>query len=580
MKAAIQYIILFLTGLYQINVQALDVAPTLRRACLDKSTGELTVYYSPVTDACGSFVKFMLFGRDNSSDPFVFLSEHSNLASSQIQATLPNKKKWELYIAALYACNGTDTLISNVIFIDDTPPVYIEPDSVSVDYATQQVIAGWSKAPEPDIMGYSIFKVDPGTGNNVVIDEKNVLFYAFNSSTFNASLSGNRMALAAYDSCKNGGVISNYHSPVLLGFNTGQNVNYQCTRNIYIQWSAYIGWTTSEYQIFVKDDVMNTWSIAGTVPGSQLNFTYPIPNLGRTYTFFVRAKKTTSSITSTSNVISFNAQDFIKPLNISIGHVSVVNDNTLNITGKYDITASINKAVLQLKPYGSSSWSTVATFIPPQNSFSFNDNSKNTNTTKYSYRLVLYNQCNEPFDSSTSHTSMVLKRNFNTNSWNDYWAWQSGSHETNLLRKDKTGSTWNNLFTAPDSVYFVMDTTIAYCFRVESINLGLSNVPLDTAYSNTICIRVFDTTLVPNSFSPGGLNPVFKITNPNLTAGQAQMTVYSRWGQKLFSGDAIEGWTGADHNGELVGPGFYPYLIEVLTPEKREVFKGTVMVLR
>ena len=58
------------------------------------------------------------------------------------------------------------------------------------------------------------------------------------------------------------------------------------------------------------------------------------------------------------------------------------------------------------------------------------------------------------------------------------------------------------------------------------------------------------------------------------------MLIFNRWGQKMFDGDALDGWDGKDWKGDYVGPGFYPYLINIKTAEKRSSYRGTVMVLR
>jgi hypothetical protein len=91
---------------------------------------------------------------------------------------------------------------------------------------TQLVFGGWTTPPDADIMGYSLFKVDPVSGSNSVIDEKNVLTYTFVTTTFNSATLGNKLAIAAFDSCKNGGIISAFHSPVLLSVSTPSN--YRC----------------------------------------------------------------------------------------------------------------------------------------------------------------------------------------------------------------------------------------------------------------------------------------------------------------------------------------------------------------
>lgn len=580
MNPTVKHIALLCSLAIVLPLRAATTPPVVLRACLDRTNSTLTVYFKPSTDACNSFVSYELYGRDNTSNPFNRLATLGVLNSSQITTVLPNKKKWELYLALLYACNGSDTLFSDTLFIDDQPPAYIEPDSVSVDFATQQLRAGWSKAPEPDVMGYSIFKLDPNTGQNNLIDEQNVLTYLFSSSTFDTKTGGNKAGISAYDSCRNGGIISAFHSPMLLRFNTGQNANYLCTRKLYIDWTAYIGWTTDSTEIHVWNSKTNIWALAGKVGPGVLSYIYDIPYLGESYSFFVRARKTSSTISSASNKIDITLGNFVKPTYNRIGHVSVLNNSSIEITASWEFTPSVSKVYIQTKPYGSSAWTTLASPTPAAGSFKITENNKSTSTNKYDYQVVLFNTCGNPFDTSVTHTSILLRKAGFVLSWNDYWGWKNLPYTADLVVRQKQSSTWNNKNAWPDSTLTLLDTSKPECFRVAAIKTGINGKAIDTAWSNEICLRVFDTTLIPDAFSPGGLNPIFKIINPNLEPGQANMIIFNRWGQKIYEGDALSGWNGTDPKGEFVGPGFYPYLINIKTPEKREAFKGVVMVLR
>jgi CHU_C Type IX secretion signal domain len=575
-----RHIALFVFIASVFSAMAITNPPAVLRACLDRTNSTLTVYFKAPSDACNSFTKYELYGRDNASNAFSQLTTLSVLNSSQIVTVLPNKKKWELFITALYACNGTDTLYSDTIFIDDQPPAYIEPDSVSVDLATQQLRAGWSKAPEPDVMGYWIYKQDAVTGNNILLDEQNVLTYLFGLSTFDTKKGGNKVEISAFDSCRNGGVISNVHSPILLNFNTGQNINYLCTRKLFIDWSAYVGWPAGSYDILVWDSKSGIWKLDGTVTGGTLSYIYNIPAFGESYSFTVRAHNVAGTISSLSNRIDITLLDFAKPAYNEIGHVSVVGSTTLEITGKWEFTAAISKVILQSKAYGSAVWNTIATPLVSAGFLKYIDNGKLTSTTKYDYRLVMFNSCGTAFDTSATHTNIVLRKSAYTLSWNAYWGWKNKTEVTDLLYRPKQSFTWNTKNAWPDSSEILIDTTVAECYRVASILTGLNNKPIDTAWSNEICLRVFDTTLIPDGFSPGGLNPIFKIINPNLEPGQATMLIFNRWGQKQFEGDALTGWDGKDNKGEFMGPGFYPYLVNIKTPEKRESRKGVVMIIR
>lgn len=550
----------------------------IQRACLDNVT--LTVSFKPASDPCGSFVSYRLYGRDNNANPFVLLNESNTLTDNQIQSILPNKKRWELYITTRYACNGSDTFNSDTILIDDQAPAYLEPDSVSIDWATQRMIAGWPKALETDVMGYTLFKSDPSTGNNLLIDKTSQLNYSFTTATFDPMGGGNRYCMAAFDSCTNGGPISSFHSPILLSFNSGQNIAYQCTRKLYLQWSAYVGFTTDQHEIWVYNSITGVWTLDGTTPGVQLNYTFNIPTLGADYTFVVRAKKQVSSISSSSNKVLFSTSNFTSPSTKNISRVSVVADGQIQIKASWSAGSSATEVRLQRRVYLGTNWTQVAAFSSPTTSILYTDKNLETSTLRYQYRLLYLNSCGEVFDSSDIHTSILLRRsNFNLY-WNGYWAWTNTSHTLQADERDKQSSTWNSGISGNDSIEILVDTTKAVCYRIVAYRTGINGKPMDTSYSNEVCLQAFDTTLIPSGFTPGGINSQFKIINVNILPGQATMRIYDRWGGKLFEGDALTGWDGKDSNGEYLGPGIYPYTVQIVRPEKRELLKGTVVLIR
>jgi hypothetical protein len=572
-----------ITALLLINYSftiAIGTAPRVQRACLDHSTGVVTVYFFAPKDACNSFKYYKLYGRDNASSPFSKLCTSHTLNITEIDTLLPNKKKWELYVSVFFACNNKDSLNSDTIFIDDQPPGNIEPDSVSVDLASQCLVAGWSKAIEPDVMGYSVFKLDPVSGKNILIDQKNTLNYPFLTSTFNTANPGNRVEISAYDSCRNEGLISNFHSPVLLVFNTGLNANYRCTRKLYINWSAYIGWATAQHDIYVWSSKTGVWKLDGTVAGNVLSYIFNIPDLNATYKFFVRAHKAAAAVSSSSNSIDIVLSDYAKPSYNFVGHVSVINETDIEITAFWDNLVPIKKVALQTKPYAGGSWVEIASPAVSVGQITFKDMGKNTGKQKYCYRLVLYNPCGIGFDTSAVHTNILLQKVAFLFSWNAYNGWAGKPYLQNLYNRSRQGFTWNSKSTWPDSTFNLADTSVPECFKAMALLPSLNGKPTDTAWSNEICLRVYDTTLIPGGFSPGGINPIFKIINPNILPGQASMKIYDRWGEKLFDGDALKGWDGKDEKDNYVGPGIFVYFIQIVRPEKRESFKGTIAVIR
>ncbi|MBL7810889.1 MAG: gliding motility-associated C-terminal domain-containing protein [Bacteroidetes bacterium] len=577
-RRIVKNIVFILANSLSACLLAVTQPPAALRACLDRTTGIVTVYMRPVADGCGSFSKYRLYGRDDIVKPFSLLGESTTLGSIQMTALLSSKKKWELYISALYACNGTDSFNSNIVFIDDTPPAELEPDSVSVDYSTQRLIAGWKKAPEPDILGYSIFKVDPANGNNTVIDEKDVTQYLFTTATFNTNQSGIRVALAPYDSCRNGATISNYHSPILLTYSmSGANAGYRCDRKFRYSWTSYTGWTTDHYTLWAEDLTTGNWLYLGTVPSGTNSFTWNIPFLDHTYNFIVRAH-TAAGTSSTSNRITVSFPDFAKPAYNTLGHVSVIGAGVIEITGTWDPAFAGITARLEKKT--GSTWNSIKTLTESTPKFTHRISGLNTNSQEYTYRLVLYNSCPTPIDSSTEHTSLLLTRNYNNLQWKSYTAWSGPSENQEPNQRNKQSSTWNRLAISPATNLILTDTLKPECYRIESFRIGINGKVADTAYSNELCLTAVDTTLIPSGFSPGGINPIFKISNPNLSRGQAKMSIYNRWGEKIWEGEALDGWDGTDRKGNFLGPGAVVYLVEILRPEKRETFKGVVYIVR
>lgn len=86
--------------------------------------------------------------------------------------------------------------------------------------------------------------------------------------------------------------------------------------------------------------------------------------------------------------------------------------------------------------------------------------------------------------------------------------------------------------------------------------------------------------LIPNAFSPNadGINDVFR---PVLSGGydHVQLTIYNRWGEKLFEADNLDGWDGT-YMGVPVQTGVYLALIHVVAEGKNREFHQPVHVVR
>ena len=552
-------------------------APTLKRACLDRVSGELALLLEPGKDTC-TFQKYRLWGRTDTFAEYELLDEATSFNLLTWNKVLPNKKKWELYVSSHFVCGGRDSFLSNKLFIDDTPPSYVEPDSVSVDFVSQRVIAGWTNPPETDIWGYSLFKVD-ASGNNLLIDEKNVLFYSYEVADFNSKSSGNKVAIAAYDSCRNGGVISNFHSPVLLQVQT--NANYLCDKGIQLSWSPYIGWDVNEYEVVIRnaDNGTNIYSTRVTGTTTSLNYTLPFLNVN--LDVFVRAYRTGSSVSSTSNRVALFVSDFPKPSkSTQLYFSSVVSDNRIDLEGYSNAGDSFN---VYYRTSGSP-WMLTYKEAVSGGMFNHSHFGNDTRLMPVEFLLVRYNSCGAAADSSLAIRTIHLSNSNRNLQWNNNMQWSAlAASEEFIVEKEESG-VWSEVGITTD-LNFELPPFGAYWVRIKGETNLWSSENRGYSYSNPIFVdlgfdsSLLDTLLIPNAFTPEGNNPVFKISNPAISSGESTLYIYNRWGEKIFEGDALVGWDGRI-GGNFALDGFYIYKVTALYRRKRIEKAGTVLLLR
>ncbi|MEP7169579.1 MAG: PKD domain-containing protein, partial [Bacteroidota bacterium] len=114
------------------------------------------------------------------------------------------------------------------------------------------------------------------------------------------------------------------------------------------------------------------------------------------------------------------------------------------------------------------------------------------------------------------------------------------------------------------------------------INLTVTNIAgCVSRYEQDILITPF---YVPNSFTPNGdgLNDVFFSSGYVMDVAAYSMTIWNRWGQRLYQSDNInKTWNGFDKNGNTVAEGTYAYQIKVVTKTGRKYsYEGSVTLLR
>lgn len=133
--------------------------------------------------------------------------------------------------------------------------------------------------------------------------------------------------------------------------------------------------------------------------------------------------------------------------------------------------------------------------------------------------------------------------------------------------RDDSFRTWykyNSSFTLLEQVNQVKNTNFGFgAIGNYTIRLIVANEYgcLDTA-DQTLSVEPEGRIIIPNAFTPNdkGGNEVFKAEG--YSVANFKMTIYSRWGQKLYETDDInKGWDGT-FNGKPCQEGVYVYMID------------------
>lgn len=121
---------------------------------------------------------------------------------------------------------------------------------------------------------------------------------------------------------------------------------------------------------------------------------------------------------------------------------------------------------------------------------------------------------------------------------------------------------WNfgdGVFTSVTSPFHEYTTPGPYTVTlIAGNNYGCN----DTAIRHVYIYTLF-TLYIPNAFTPGGKNPVFKPEMEFYDPDSYQFSVFNRWGAQVFSTrDPLQGWNG-EANGKVAPEGVYLYVVRV-----------------
>jgi gliding motility-associated-like protein len=234
---------------------------------------------------------------------------------------------------------------------------------------------------------------------------------------------------------------------------------------------------------------------------------------------------------------------------------------------------------LMRREWGQDDWMKVAELN--KNTLTYTDESVQTNTTSYQYKLQSINDCDEMIESSI-HRSMLLSGLADTLTdhvqlnWNAYEGWPDGVAYYEV---------WRKLDNQPDFVHFTRANTTEFraavgqdAFKHQYIIKAVEAGGQVMSWSNALQLEFTHPLSIPNVFTPNsdGVNDTFAIDKLELYPDN-ELIVYNRLGKEIFR---KQGYTG-EWNGNADPAGVYFYQLTVANQNKsRKLYKGWLTLLR
>jgi hypothetical protein len=466
------------------------------------------------------------------------------------------------------------------------PPNVLVLDSISVNTAGQAVL-GWQPSLSLDIDCYTVYSSSGGflTQVGTICGVNNTSYTVTGSS---AGTSSEGYCIAARDSCGNYSIVSTTHNSMFLT----APVYDLCSRTAKLNWTAYSNLPKGvlKYDIYCSKNG-GSFVVVGSTSSSS--FSHSGLNPGDTYCYFVRARNTDLTISSSSNTQCFIATGLPGPAYVYINSVSV---NTANKQVEISYTIDNTNPYKGCTIYRSENGINFSklTFVPfssvtPQ---TYTDSEVKTTIKNYYYKIQAADDCNNPGVWSDISKTIVLNVTndnnnifYNTLTWNDYTKWSGGVQSYNIYRSvngvfDPTPI--NNVpfgtRTYVDNVQDFVSDQGKFSYYVEAIE-GLGNIYgfKDIAKSNPADAYVEVNVFVPNAFAPKGLNNVWLPITQFVEKTDYKVMVFNRWGDKIFETHSdTEGWTGDAATDEV-----YVYLIEYKNARGEYIqLKGHLNIIR
>jgi len=472
------------------------------------------------------------------------------------------------------------------------PPVI---DSVSIGPDGKAVV-GWEAGLEPDIQGYTIFRVTTTNDSIDYVDGSSATYYRHEDS--NPCEGPLRYILLSIDSCGNESPFpfdtstfqDKPHSTIFLA-----DVAYDpCTMTNTLSWNEYVNFEPplQGYRIYMSEN-NGPFQLLETLNPGQTSYTHADLQPNTTYAYYIRAFNQDGLKTSTScrkEVTTYNSP---RPLFMYTRFVSVEDNERVNILFYTDTAAHVQfYRILRSTNAGGPYTETGTVLNQGQEFVSFSDAAADVTVESYYYQVEVVDSCGMASVITNTARTIFLQAEAlpdltNRLSWNAYESWYGRILGYKVYRRlDNSSLTMladvdSLTLTYSDNVSDLTGTISRITYLVEAYE-GSAN-PLgfqEQSFSNEVLSEQEPKVYLPNAFMPRGLNNTLKPVIVFVGSEGYEFLVYNRWGQLIYrTNDPNDAWNGT-YNGEYVPQGVYVYLLRFRNAlnQPRQI-KGNIAVI-
>ena len=527
-------------------------------------------------NACGPFWGYKIYRSALPTGPFMLLSSVPAQNVTTYIDRGASTGDWYYYIVDSFSCPGATYQPSDTV--ENRNPKTPDLVSVSVD-SIGHITVSWLPSASPQTRFYYVYIITPSGTPQLVTTVRAPTTYWVDTSR-NASNGNIKYTVAATDSCY-GNPPSAYNThPQQTTF-----LKYQaarCDRAIKLNWTKYINMRDSllGYRVYVSRN-LGPYTLVAAVDSITLNYDYPDFADGDSLQVYVEAvSHGDTTLRPSSNYLRFVASVVKPPTFLYLTRLSVdTSNNAVDVTWIVDSIAKLEN--YQVSNSEDNNAYTIAgtinfSFLPVHRLAAFADSSVTPQYGIYYYEVKAVDSCQTSTLSAPGNIialSATLSDYYQvTVNWNLYHLYGATVSRYNLYRKRDGGgpeyirSFDSTVTTYIDSVFQYLNDPGEFCYFIKAdyhLDLPVAHYSLDTnTFSNIACVDHRPIIYIPNAFVYNGSNNFFK---PRIIFGDPTaytMTIWDRYGGKIFETHDPQGsWDGTNH-GQVVQQGGYAYLIQ------------------